>query len=143
MLRYNAWDVPEGLEENNLYEPDWNDPDEELIKKSGHGGSDFLTAKMFIECIKEGKQPQHPFDIYSAINMSSVAILAHRSMLEGGVPYDIPDFKQEADRAKYENDRLTPFYGADGSAPTLPCCSHTDYRPTDKQINAFLDMINS
>lgn len=143
MLRYNAWDVPEGLEENNLYEPDWNDPDEELIKKSGHGGSDFLTAKMFIECIKEGKQPQHPFDIYSAINMSSVAILAHRSMLEGGVPYDIPDFKQEADRAKYENDRLTPFYGADGSAPTLPCGSHTDYRPTDKQINAFLDMINS
>jgi hypothetical protein len=60
MLRYNAWDVPKGLEENNLYEPDWNDPDEELIKKSGHGGSDFLTAKMFIECIKEGKQPQHP-----------------------------------------------------------------------------------
>ena len=80
---------------------------------------------------------------YSAVNMSSVAILSHRSMLEGGKPYDIPDFKLEEERIKYENDHLTPFVGADGSAPTLPCCSHTDYRPSDEQMKAFVDMINS
>jgi predicted dehydrogenase len=137
MLRYNEWSKPEGMETVNLYEPKWNDPDEEIFKTSGHGGGDYLTCRMFLDCIKEGKQPEHPFDIYSAINMSSVAILAHRSMLEGGIPYDIPDFTKEEDCKRYENDRLTPFYGADGSEPTLPCCSHTDFRPTEKQMENY------
>ena len=143
MLRYNKWDIPEGLQENNLYEPKWNDKDEELIMQSGHGGGDYLTARMFLDCIRENRQPEHPFDIYSAVNMSSVAILSHRSMLEGGLPYDIPDFRLEEERVKYENDRLTPFIGEDGSAPTLPCCSHTDYKPTEKQVKDFVDMLNS
>ncbi|MBQ2826562.1 MAG: hypothetical protein IJF13_05010, partial [Clostridia bacterium] len=51
--------------------------------------------------------------------------------------YDIPDFHLEEDRAKWENDRLSPFYGSDGSAPTLPACSHTDYKPTDKQLELY------
>ena len=137
MLRYNSWDIPEGMEEKNLYEPSWNDKDEELIEKSGHGGADYLTARMFLDCIKENKQPEHPFDIYSAINMSSVAILAHRSVLEGGMPYDIPDFHDEEQRKRYENDRLTPFFGSDGSLPNMPSCSHTDYAPTEKQLALY------
>lgn len=142
MLRYNKWSTPEGMEEVNCYEPEWNHPDEELIKKSGHGGGDFLTFKMFIDCIRENKQPEHPFDIYSAINMSSVAILSHRSMLEGGKPYDIPDFHNEDERIKWENDRLTPFYGSDGSEPTLPCCSNPDYKPSEEQIKRFNEVLN-
>lgn len=137
MLRYNAWSKPENMEEVNLYTPKWNDKDEEIIKRSGHGGGDYLTARSFVECIKAKKQPEHPFDIYSAVKMSSVAILAHRSMLEGGKTYNIPDFTREDDCAKYENDRLSPFYGTDGSEPTLPCCSHTDYKPTEAQIENF------
>ncbi len=141
MLRYNDWSKPEGKEEINLYEPDWNDPEEEMFKTSGHGGGDYLTCRMFLDCIKNGKQPEHPFDIYSAINMSSVAILAHRSMLEGGKPYDIPDFTKEEDCKLYENDRLSPFYGTDGSKPTIPCCSHTDFKPTEKQIENYKKML--
>ncbi|MDD6915762.1 MAG: Gfo/Idh/MocA family oxidoreductase [Eubacteriales bacterium] len=137
MLRYNGWSKPEGMDEVNLYEPKWNDPDEEIFKTSGHGGGDYLTARVFLDCIKKGKQPEHPFDIYSAINMSSVAILAHRSMLEGGKPYDIPDFTKEEDCKLYENDRLSPFYGVDGSDPVIPCCSHTDFKPTEKQIENY------
>ena len=139
MLRYNEWDVPEGMQETNLYTPGWNDPDEELIKASGHGGGDFLTARYFLDCIREGRQPGHPFDIHSAVNMSSVAILAHRSMLDGGMAYDIPDFHLEEERAKWENDRLTPFYGSDGSAPNMPTCSHTDFKPTEKQMDLYLN----
>jgi hypothetical protein len=138
MLRYNGWEIPEGKEEINFYEPNWNDKDEELIKKSGHGGADFVTVRMFVECIKEGKQPPHPFDLHSAIAMSSVAILAHRSVLDGGKVYDIPDFRNEEDRKLYENDYLTPFWGDDGSAPTLPCCSHPDYKPTERQMELYL-----
>ena len=37
----------------------------------------------------------------------------------------------------YENDRLSPFYGVDGSKPVIPCCSHTDFKPTEKQIENY------
>lgn len=141
MLRYNSWSVPEDKEEVNFYEPAWQDDDEELIRTSGHGGADFITARMFVDCIKEKRQPSHPFDIYSAVTMSSVAILAHRSVLSGGSSYDIPDFTKEEARTKYENDRLSPFYGTDDSEPTIPCCSVTDYKPTEEQLANYLRML--
>lgn len=141
MLRYNEWSVPEGMKEINHYEPTWNDKDEELIEGSGHGGGDYLVARMFLDCIKENKQPEHPYDIYSAVTMASVAILAHRSILNNNQPYDIPDFHNEECRKEYENDRLTPFYGTDGSEPNIPCCSKTDYKPTEEQIRNYLEII--
>lgn len=143
MLRYNKWTKPEDANEINLYSPEWNDKENpEKFKKSGHGGGDYLTTRTFVECIKAGKQPEHPFNIYSAVAMASVAILGHRSMLQGGTPYNIPDFRKEEDCKLYENDRLTPFYAADGSEPTLPCCSHPDYKPTKVQIEKFKKCLN-
>ena len=152
MLRYSEWAVPEGMEEENLYEPKWNDKNEELIVNSGHGGADFIIARMFLECIREHKQPEHPFDIYSAVNMASVAILAHRSILNGGIPYDIPDMKNEEVRKQFEDDRHTPYcifgdtvpdlpYGNNGKMPDLPCCSHPDYKPTEEQIQKYIDTL--
>ncbi len=142
MLRYNSWEKPEDMEDTNLYEPEWNDKDEEFIKKSGHGGGDYLTCRMFIESIRNNVQPPHPFNIYSATAMSSVAILGHRSVLNGGMPYDIPDFRKEEDRRKYENDRLTPFPGKNGEAPTIPCCSVPSYAPTKEQMEEYKKLIN-
>lgn len=121
MLRYNKWNVPEGMEEKNFYMPEWNDPQEALIEQSGHGGGDFLVIREFLSCIRENRRPE--FDEYFATNLASVAILAHRSILAGGIPFDVPDFRREEDRVKYENDRETPFYGSDGSEPTIPCSS--------------------
>lgn len=141
MLRYNHWTVPEGLKEENLYEPTWNDKDESNIEKAGHGGGDFIVARMFRDCIRDSRQPEHPYDIYSAVTMSSVAILGHRSVLNGGQPYDIPDFRNEDYRKQYENDRETPFYGTDGSEPTIPCCSVTDYTPSEEQKKAYYEAI--
>ena len=74
------------------------------------------------------------FDEYFATTMASVAILGHRSLLEKGVPYDIPDFRLEEDRKKYENDYSTPFYGSDGSKPTIRNCSDPDYVYGDEQV---------
>ena len=102
-------------------------------------GADFITARMFIECVRAGKQPEHPFDVYSAVNMSSVAILSHRSMLEGGKPYDIPDFRDEQARKQYENDRLSPF--AEDEENRIPVCSHTDFVPTEKQLELFDEVV--
>ena len=58
--------------------------------------------------------------------MASVAILSHRSILNGGAPYDIPDFRKEEDRVKYENDHETPFWGPNGEAPTVRAGSLPD-----------------
>ena len=98
-------------------------------------------AQIVIECLKEHKEPEFPYDIYSAINMASVAILAHRSVLNGGVPYDIPDYHNEETRKTLENDNDSPFYYSDGRTPTIPCCSKTDYSVTDEQMKNYLEFI--
>jgi predicted dehydrogenase len=143
VLHLNKWSKPEDREEISMYDAKWNDADEELIKKSGHGGGDYLTVRMFLECIEAGEQPPHPFDVYSATVMSSVCMLAHRSALEGGTAYDVPDFRNEEDRKKYENDYITPFPGDDGTAPTLPCCSKTDYKATEAQLKLYREALEN
>ena len=140
MLRYNKWSKPAEMETANLYDPQWNHKDEDLIVKEGHGGGDFLVIQEFLNCIREDKKP--PFDVYFATRMSAVAILGGRSMMERGVPYDIPDFSKEEDRKKWENDTASPCYGPNGEEPTLPCCSHPEYKPMESQLNRYYEAIN-
>lgn len=135
MLRYNDWDVPEGRNVNNQYTPTWHDKDSALIEKAGHGGGDFLVIREFFDCLRENRRPA--FDVYFATTMASVGILAHRSLLARGVPYDIPDFRRESDRVLYENDTVSPFYGAGGKEPTIDCCSHNDKCVTAEELAAI------
>lgn len=135
MLRYNHHQIPEGKQEVNYYMPQWDDKDAELIKKAGHGGGDFCVIREFFNCIAEDRQPD--FDVYFATRLASVAILGCRSMLQLGTPYDIPDFKKKEDREKWKDDTLSPFYYTDGKEPTLPCCSNSDYLPSQQQIENF------
>ncbi|MBR5519770.1 MAG: Gfo/Idh/MocA family oxidoreductase [Clostridia bacterium] len=140
-LRYNHWQVPEGMQEFQTYDAEWHDDDAEAIENAGHGGGDFFVIRKFFESIRNQTPP--PFDVYFATRMASVAILGHRSMMERGVPYDIPDFRNEADRKAYENDTLSPFWGSDGSAPTYPCCSNPGYAPSDAQRAAYQAEVDS
>lgn len=137
MLRYNSWNIPEGMEEVNNYLPEWPAELKELIEKAGHGGGDFFVIKEFFDCIRENRKPE--FDVYFATTCASVGILAHRSLLEKGVPYDIPDFRKEEDRAKYENDHLIPFPRG-GEEPNMPCCSHPDHLPDPEKFANYLEM---
>ncbi len=142
MLRYNGWDKPEGWEtDHKYYLPELNDKDKELIEKAGHGGGDFFVFREFFRCIREGKP--HPFDVYFATAMASVAILGHRSLLAGGAPFDIPDFRLEEDKKKWENDYSTPFCYSEGyfdnlAAPNIPNCSRPEYRPSKQQLDNYL-----
>ncbi len=140
-LSYNEWEVPEGKEIRNHYKPELIDKDAELIKKSGHGGGDFFVIRKFFESINNNTKPE--FDEYFATRMASVAIQAHRSVMNGGMPYDIPDFRKEEDRIKFENDNDSPFWYSDGRAPTIPCCSNPDYGPTEEQRMKYNEIINS
>ena len=140
MLRYNAWDVPEGMKENNYYLPEWEPEIKEDIERAGHGGGDYFIFREFFKSIRNNTKPD--FDVYFATTMASVAILGHRSLLERGVPYDVPDFRKEEDRVLYENDHVSPFYGQNGSEPTVQCCSHPEYRPSDVQLEKYRKIIN-
>ncbi|MBO5851843.1 MAG: hypothetical protein J6R29_05885, partial [Clostridia bacterium] len=132
-------DTPEGVNTRSVYLPEWKDKDKALIEASTHGGGDFVATREFLNCIREGKQPI--LDVYFATTMASVGILAWRSILDGSKPYDIPDFRKEEDKVKYENDNLTPFYGPNGQEPTLPCCSHPDYKPNEKDVEEYLKVV--
>ena len=144
LLNYNKWDLPENVSSaSSCYVPILKDKDAALAAAAGHGGGDFFVVREFLDCIRENKRPE--FDVYFGTTMASVAILGHRSMLESGVPYDIPDFRKEEDRVKYENDNLSPFYGTDGTEPTIAATARPDYwlsaegrAEYDRRVEEFL-----
>ena len=115
-LAYNSWAVPEGCEEEKIYEAVFESNAEEA-SHCGHAGSDYFVTRAFVEAVRDGK----PFfaDVYQATAMSATAIMGWRSVLEDSRQLDIPDFRKESDRALYENDTLTPF-PAEGKPNSLP-----------------------
>ena len=139
MLRYNDWAIPEGREENNFYMPEYHGPHPEEVDSAGHGGGDFFVVETFFDCLRRGKPV--PFDVYFSATMASVAILSHRSVMEGGKPYDIPDFHREEDLKKYENDTVSPFPDAVTGKASYPCCSHPDYHPSEVQLRKYREVL--
>ena len=135
MLRYNEWQIPEGRKEINFYKPKITREEKKILGNSGHGGGDFFVIKEFFNSIRT-KTP-HQFDVYFATALSSVAILSHRSIMEGNIPFDVPDFRKEEDRERYRNDTLSPFWLSDGTPPTYPCCSQPDYLPSEEQLENY------
>lgn len=135
MLCYNPWNIPEGLEETNFYFPEEDEEDAKLAKQSGHFGSDYYMFKDFFDCIRTGRRPY--LDEYVATSMASVGILAHRSLLNGGQPVDIPNFKREEDRRLYENDTLSPFFTYGNIQPTVNTCSRADFQTSSDKVERF------
>lgn len=76
------------------------------IKKYGHGGSDFFMVKEFIDAVTGKISPA--VDVYSAMDMTIPGILAYRSALNNSAPQEVPDFRIELVRKKYENDNWSP-----------------------------------
>lgn len=113
---HEEWDVKKGTILDRTYLPDWPEHGD-LARRAGHGGGDFWTNFEFANAIKTGKPPF--LDVYRGVAMSSVGILAWKSALEDGKPFEMPDFKKESDRKRYENDHWSPFPqdGKPGDAP--------------------------
>ncbi|MBI3948640.1 MAG: Gfo/Idh/MocA family oxidoreductase [Armatimonadetes bacterium] len=81
----------------------------EEIKASGagHGGADYLVLFEFVKALREGTPP--PVDIYEAADATLPGILAHRSAVEGGRPFVVPDLRDESVRKQHENDTWSPL----------------------------------
>lgn len=131
-VQYNSYSRPEGEERTAYeYEPEW--PIKELgevAEREGHGGGDFWVIYYFIKALEEGKTPY--WDVYRATRAASVAILGWRSVLCGGQPFDIPDFRKEEDRRKFEFDNVSPYPDRDYHVQ-IPCSSRP-YTPTEEDL---------
>jgi hypothetical protein len=75
-----------------------------------------------------------PFlDVYRGVAMSCVGILAWKSALEDGKPFDMPDFRDEVQRKLYENDHWSPW--PKDAGPGQPPPSIKGWKtPTDEAI---------
>ena len=70
---------------------------------TGHGGSDFYTMWNFVSKIL-GEKDAETIDVYEALDMFLPGLLAYRSVLNGGIPMEVPDFRDVKQREKYRND---------------------------------------
>lgn len=78
---------------------------DEYAKTYGHGTSDFYTMYHFVRKI-QGYADADIIDVYEALDMSLPGLFAYRSVLNGGIPMDIPDLRDKAVRDKYRNDTM-------------------------------------
>lgn len=109
------------------YAPDWPEH-ADLAGKAGHGGGDFWTMFYFSEAIRSGEQPY--LNVYRACAMSCIGILAWKSAIGGGIPYDVPKWDDEEDRKKYENDYFTPFRKEGQDDTGMPPRTLSPWKPT-------------
>ncbi len=56
----------------------------------GHGGTDYLELKMFVEAVRNGTQT--PIDVYESVIMSANGPLSEESIARGSAPVKVPDF---------------------------------------------------
>ena len=56
----------------------------------GHGGTDYLELKMFIEAVRN--RTQTPIDVYESVIMSANGPLSEESIAKGSAPVKVPDF---------------------------------------------------
>ena len=103
---HEEWDCPPGVPTDRSYVPSWPEQGD-LATRAGHGGGDFWTSFLFAGAIRSGEQPW--LDVYRGVAMSSVGILAWKSALATGAPFEVPDFRSEASRAPYADDRWSPW----------------------------------
>lgn len=57
---------------------------------AGHGGMDWFVFNAFTEAVKQRRQT--PIDVYDSVTMSVILPLSAKSLEEGNMPQEIPDF---------------------------------------------------
>jgi predicted dehydrogenase len=68
------------------------------IEALGHGGTDYLELKRFIQAVRE--KTQTPVDVYDSMIMSVINPLSEQSIAAGGSSVDCPDFTKGKWREK-------------------------------------------
>lgn len=115
------------------------DPVHEVSEQSadfGHGGSDYYIMYNFVEKLR-GREDVDIIDVYEAMDMFLPGIFAYRSILAGGIPMDIPNLRDKAERDKYRNDTTCTFKDKAGDMyippfskgePDIPDCVYEELK---------------
>jgi hypothetical protein len=69
---------------------------------AGHGGMDWFVFHAFVESVK--RKVQTPIDVYDSVTMSVITPLSEKSIAEGNMPQQFPDFT----KGKWKN-RVNKF----------------------------------
>lgn len=83
-----------------------DDPDDllKLASRYGHNGGDFWVVYDFASAILFGTEPA--WNIYAACDVTLAGIMAVKSQYAGGIPVEVPDFRDKAVREQYRNDHF-------------------------------------
>ena len=115
-IKHESWDVERPTDpEERIYRPQFP-IHADLAAQTSHGGADFFTTFHFAEAIRSGRQPW--LDVYRGIDMSIIGIQAWKSCLSNGAPFEVPDFRKETMRKRYEDENWSPF--AEDQGPGQP-----------------------
>lgn len=77
---------------------------------TGHGGGDFYTTHYFIQSILGNPEAKaNSIDVYTAVDMCIPGILAYKSIVNGGMPMNVPNFRFKEERDAYRNDTFCTF----------------------------------
>ena len=112
----------EGNGEVKNYTPEFPFATELSKSIAGHGGSDFFTMHFFLDAILDRPGKENAIDVYTALDMTLPGTLGYRSILQGNVPVDVPNFRDKAVREQYLNDNwsLDPKLAGPGQ-PKYSC----------------------
>ena len=90
------------------------------IEGFGHGGSDFYSMYYFVEKIL-GNHDADIIDVYEALDMFLPGMFAFRSILNGGIPVEIPNLRDKNVREQWRNDTTCtdPKVAGDMLLPTF------------------------
>ena len=109
---------------NQAYTPRPHLETELSQKIGGHGGSDFFTMHFFLEAILDRPGKANIIDVYQALDMTLPGTLGYRSIWEGNMPMEVPDFRDKAVREKYRHDTWCCDPKLAGPGQPTSSCSH-------------------
>jgi len=70
-----------------------------------HGGSDYNLMNQLINRLS-GDETADVIDFYEACDMFLPGMFAYRSLLNGGIPMEVPNLRDKTVREKYRNDTM-------------------------------------
>ena len=130
-----------GDEKLETYKPER----EPKVEGFGHGGSDFYSMYYFIEKIL-GDKDADTIDVYEALDMFLPGMFAYRSVLNGGIPMEIPNLRNKEEREKWRNDTACtdPAVAGDQLIPTFSKGTpDIDDAVYDEQKKLWQDALNN
>ncbi len=103
--------------------PESYEPKDDIVadlQGFGHGGSNFYSMYHFVEKIL-GNESADIIDVYEALDMFLPGMFAYRSILNGGIPMEIPNLRDKAVREQWRNDTACtdPKVAGDMLLPTF------------------------